>query len=85
MTPGVDDWPPEVTWRLLVGLRASLQCWSCGEGTRRVRHAGELVGPLGPVPLYLCEDCGRRQERLYRRAIGREAADQAKFNPEDLR
>ncbi|MDT0319286.1 hypothetical protein [Streptomyces millisiae] len=73
MTPADDS--VATTRRVGVGLRASLQCWCCGESEEPLANSGEVVGELGTVPLFCCPDCARRLEWLYRAALGQVAPE----------
>ncbi|GAB2872661.1 hypothetical protein [Streptomyces mayteni] len=64
------DDSPDTVRRVGVGLRASLQCWRCGEREQPLANSGEVVGQLGPVPLFCCAGCARVLEQLYRAAFG---------------
>ena len=57
---------PETMRRVGTALRASLQCWRCGEREAPLLNSGEVAGELGVAPLYCCADCARALDRLYR-------------------
>lgn len=68
---GACDDSTETLRRVGAALRCSLECWRCGTTESRLTVGGDVNGEFGTVPLFVCADCARSWERLYRTAFGR--------------